>query len=33
MTAITRSLPWFIRDLGVSIVGKVFYFYYGPSDV
>ena len=23
MTTITRNLPWFIRDLGVSIVGKV----------
>ena len=23
MTAITRNLPWFIRDLGVSIVGQV----------
>ncbi|KAF9465578.1 hypothetical protein BDZ94DRAFT_1159835 [Collybia nuda] len=25
MTAITRNLPWFIRDLGVSIVGKECY--------
>ncbi|KAJ6629480.1 hypothetical protein B0H10DRAFT_1987364 [Mycena sp. CBHHK59/15] len=25
MTSITRSLPWFIRDLGVSIVGKECY--------
>jgi mannose-P-dolichol utilization defect protein 1 len=24
MTTITRNLPWFIRDLGVSIVGKVY---------
>lgn len=23
MTAITRNLPWFIKDLGVSIVGQV----------
>jgi len=23
MTAITRNLPWFIKDLGVSIVGRV----------
>lgn len=23
MTAITRSLPWFVNDLGVSIVGQV----------
>lgn len=23
MTSITRNFPWFIRDLGVSIVGKV----------
>lgn len=23
MTTITRNLPWFIRDLGVSIVGQV----------
>ncbi|KAJ7451848.1 hypothetical protein B0H11DRAFT_311694 [Mycena galericulata] len=25
MTSITRNLPWFIRDLGVSIVGKECY--------
>jgi len=23
MTAITQNLPWFIKDLGISIVGKV----------
>jgi len=23
MTSITRNLPWFIKDLGISIVGKV----------
>ena len=23
MTAITRNLPWFVKDLGVSIVGQV----------
>jgi hypothetical protein len=23
MTTITRNLPWFIRDLGVSVVGQV----------
>ena len=23
MTAITRNLPWFIKDLGVAIVGQV----------
>ncbi|KAF8199961.1 hypothetical protein K438DRAFT_2015944 [Mycena galopus ATCC 62051] len=25
MTSITRNLPWFIRDLGISIVGKECY--------
>jgi len=23
MTTITRNLPWFVKDLGVSIVGQV----------
>jgi hypothetical protein len=23
MTAVTRNLPWFVRDLGVSVVGEV----------
>lgn len=23
MTAITRNLPWFVKDLGVSIIGQV----------
>ena len=27
MTTITRSLPWFIRNLGVSLVGEVLSFY------
>lgn len=25
MTTITQNLPWFVKDLGVSIVGKVGY--------
>lgn len=27
MTAITRNFPWFIKDLGVSIVGEVWIFF------
>lgn len=23
MTSITRNLPWFVKDLGVSIIGQV----------
>ena len=27
MTAITQNLPWFIKDLGISIVGEVCILY------
>ena len=27
MTAITQNLPWFIKDLGISIIGKVCILY------
>lgn len=27
MTAITRNLPWFVKDLGVAIVSQVRAFY------
>jgi hypothetical protein len=23
MTTVTRNLPWFIKDLGISIIGQV----------
>jgi mannose-P-dolichol utilization defect protein 1 len=27
MTAITQNLPWFVKDLGISIVGEVCFLY------
>lgn len=30
MTSITRNLPWFIQDLGVSILGQVSKYFFTP---